>query len=167
MSQRRADSVRAYLVAGGIEGGRLQTRGFGEGKPVATSDKEGNVQLLLWDFTYTLPEGVNNQQYYVKDLPAKAKGSVSIRISGLMEGGYTLRVSRVGYRKNDAYTAYIAMGSPPQLTRAQVQALKAEATGDPERQEEVRVAQDRVVATELPLRENDVYLVELLRSQTR
>jgi xylan 1,4-beta-xylosidase len=139
----------------------------GDAMSWATSDEKGNVQLLLWDYTYTLPEGINNQQYYVKDLPAKAKGNVSIRISGLTEGGYTLRVSRVGHKKNDAYAAYVAMGSPPQLTRAQVQALKAEATGDAERLEEVRVAQNRVVATELPLRENDVYLVELLRSRTR
>jgi xylan 1,4-beta-xylosidase len=129
----------------------------------ATADESGNVQLLLWDFTYTLPEGVNNQQYYVQDLPAKEKGSVAVKISGLEDGHYTLRVSQVGYRQNDAYSAYIAMGSPAQLTKAQVAALEAEATGGASREEEITVDEGGVVATELPLRENDVYLLELLR----
>jgi len=129
----------------------------------ATTDESGNVRLLLWDFTYTLPEGVNNQQYYVQDLPAEEKGSVAVKISGLQNGRYTLRVSQVGYKQNDAYSAYIAMGSPAQLTRAQVAALEAEATGRASREEAITVDDGGVFATELPLRENDVYLLELLR----
>jgi xylan 1,4-beta-xylosidase len=144
---------------------RLGPRELQNGDPMswATADERGNVQLLLWDFTYTLPEGVNNQQYYVQDLPAKEKGGVAIKISGLQKGRYTLRVSQVGYKQNDAFSAYIALGSPAQLTKAQVAALEAEATGSPSRQEEVIVEEGGVFATELPLRENDVYLLELLR----
>jgi xylan 1,4-beta-xylosidase len=130
----------------------------------ATADDEGNVQVLLWDFTHTLPAGINNQQYYVQDLPAGDKGGVDIRLSGLQKGRYALRVSQVGYKRNDAYTAWIAMGSPAQLTRQQVEALKAAATGAPGRQETVDVAEDGLFATRLPLRENDVYLVELIRN---
>jgi xylan 1,4-beta-xylosidase len=129
----------------------------------ATADEKENVQLLLWDFTYTLPEGVNNQQYYVQDLPAKEKGHIAIKISGLQKDRYTLRISQVGYKKNDAYSAYIAMGSPAQLTKSQVTALEAEATGRPSRQEEVSVDESGVFAMELPQRENDVYLLELIR----
>jgi outer membrane protein OmpA-like peptidoglycan-associated protein len=40
LSQQRADSVKAYLVAGGIDGGRLKTKGFGAGKPVADNASE-------------------------------------------------------------------------------------------------------------------------------
>lgn len=40
LSQRRADSVRAYLVAGGIEAGRLRALGLGESKPVADNATE-------------------------------------------------------------------------------------------------------------------------------
>jgi OOP family OmpA-OmpF porin len=40
LSQQRADSVKAYLVAGGIDAGRLQTKGFGENKPVADNATE-------------------------------------------------------------------------------------------------------------------------------
>ena len=130
----------------------------------ATTDDEGNIQVLLWDFTYTLPQGINNQQYYAQDLPADDKGSVDIRLRGLQPGRYSLRVSQVGYRHNDAYTAYIAMGSPAQLTRQQVDALKATATGAPIRQESIDVTDDGMFGTRLPLRQNDVYLVQLVRN---
>lgn len=40
LSQKRAESVKAYLVAGGIDAGRLRTKGFGEGKPVADNATE-------------------------------------------------------------------------------------------------------------------------------
>jgi len=40
LSQQRADAVRSYLVAGGIGGERLKTKGFGAGKPVADNASE-------------------------------------------------------------------------------------------------------------------------------
>ena len=111
--------------------------------------------------TYTLPDGVNNQQYFIKDLPPKAKGSVKVAMRGLTPGAYTMTVSQVGYKQNDAFTAYIGMGSPKQLTRPQVAALKATATGKPSRQHPVTVGRDGVFSTTLSLRENDVYLLQL------
>jgi outer membrane protein OmpA-like peptidoglycan-associated protein len=40
LSEKRAASVAAYLVTGGIEAARLKTAGFGESKPVADNDTE-------------------------------------------------------------------------------------------------------------------------------
>ncbi|HSQ34673.1 MAG TPA: OmpA family protein, partial [Candidatus Binatia bacterium] len=40
LSQQRADSVKAYLTAAGIDGSRLKTKGFGAGKPVADNASE-------------------------------------------------------------------------------------------------------------------------------
>jgi outer membrane protein OmpA-like peptidoglycan-associated protein len=40
LSQQRADAVKAYLVADGIAEDRLQTKGFGESKPVADNATE-------------------------------------------------------------------------------------------------------------------------------
>jgi len=131
----------------------------------ATKDEQGNVQLLLWDSTRTLPDGINNQQYYIKDLPPANKGEVNIRLNGLQKGKYTLSISQVGYKQNDAYTAYIKMGSPAQLTKAQVTALKALASGKPVQEKIIRVAKGGQFSLDLPLRENDVYLVELKRRQ--
>jgi OOP family OmpA-OmpF porin len=40
LSQRRADSVMAYLVAGGIDAARLTARGYGPDEPVASNDTD-------------------------------------------------------------------------------------------------------------------------------
>lgn len=53
LSQRRADSVKSYLVGKGVSAGRLTTKGFGESSPVASnSTREGRamnrrVELLV------------------------------------------------------------------------------------------------------------------------
>lgn len=44
LSQRRANSVRTYLVGAGIPGNRLTTRAYGESTPVATNDNEEGRQ---------------------------------------------------------------------------------------------------------------------------
>lgn len=130
-----------------------------------TLDDKGNAQVLLWDYTYTLPEKTNNQQFFVKDLPPKSKGSAQVTMRGLKPGAYTMTVSQVGYKQNDAFTAYIGMGSPKQLTRAQVTTLKAQATGKPSQQKTVQVGSDGKFSTALPMRENDVYLLQLSASK--
>jgi outer membrane protein OmpA-like peptidoglycan-associated protein len=40
LSEKRAASVKAYLVAAGVAATRLTTQGFGSGKPVASNDTE-------------------------------------------------------------------------------------------------------------------------------
>ncbi len=131
----------------------------------ATTDGQGNAQVLLWDYTHTLPEKINNQQYFIQDLPARDKGKVAVKVAGLKPGAYTLTVSQVGYKQNDAYTGFIGMGSPRQLTRPQVTALKDMATGKPSAQKTVRVGADGRFSTSLPLRENDVYLLNLQQAK--
>lgn len=45
LSQRRAESVRKYLIDAGIDAGRIETRGAGPNEPIATNDtKEGRAQ---------------------------------------------------------------------------------------------------------------------------
>jgi outer membrane protein OmpA-like peptidoglycan-associated protein len=45
LSQQRADSVRAYLVAHGIEPARLVSKGFGMSQPLVQNNTEGNRAL--------------------------------------------------------------------------------------------------------------------------
>jgi outer membrane protein OmpA-like peptidoglycan-associated protein len=45
LSERRAQSVQAYLVAHGVQAARMATRGFGETQPIASNDTvEGKAQ---------------------------------------------------------------------------------------------------------------------------
>ena len=57
------------------------------------------------------------------------------------------------------------MGSPKQLTVRQVKDLMAAATGKPSQQKQVRVGADGRLHVSLPLRDNDVYLLELNRNR--
>ncbi len=130
----------------------------------ACKNENGDLQLLLWDYTWTHPaDSVNNQVYYLRDLPAKARGKVRISLAGLEAGLYKLEISQVGYRVNDPYATYLAMGRPAQLTRRQVEQLKQLNDGSPVATELIEVKAGAPFVTELPLRENDVFLLRLIR----
>lgn len=125
-------------------------------------DARGGVQALLWDFTITHPgPAVINQEFYVRDLPAAAKGDLELRLHGLAPGRHRLTATLVGYRANDVQSAWRDLGSPAQLTRAQVANLRHATAGAPVLDVEIEVGADGRFARTFPLRENDVWLVEL------
>ncbi len=127
-------------------------------------DDKGGVQALFWDFTVTHPgPSVINQEYYRKDLPAKEVAPVRLRIQGLQPGKYELRAYKVGYRSNDAYTAYLDMGSPGQLSRDQVAKLRRAAGGEPFAEQTISVGTRGTFEREYPLRQNDVIQITLTR----
>lgn len=129
----------------------------------ATKDAKGDVQVLLWDFTYTLPDSTNNQTYYVQDLPSKSKGKVKVNVSDVPEGTYALEIYQVGYYVNDAYTTYFEMGKPNQLNRQQVDEIKKINNGAPIATEIVNVKAGEGFTRELDLRENDVFMLNLVK----
>jgi xylan 1,4-beta-xylosidase len=129
----------------------------------ACKDDKGNIQVLLWDFTYTLPDSVNNQDYYIRDLPAKSKGKVKINVSGIPAGNYKLEIYQVGYRVNDPYTTYYDMGRPNQLTKEQVQKIKMLNNGSAISSEIIKVEKGLPFSKELEIRENDVFLITMTK----
>ncbi len=129
----------------------------------ACKDEKGNIQVLAYDFTFTLPDSVNDQAFYIRDLPSKDKGKLSVNISGAPEGNYSLEVYKVGYRCNDAYTTYFDLGRPNQLTKQQVEQIKELNSGTPVSAEIVKVKQGVPFIKELNIRENDVYFLNLIK----
>lgn len=126
----------------------------------------GGVQVLFWNYTPPRTEE-SDQVYFKRDLPPKELGSVRVSLRGVPAGSYTLKVYRVGYGVNDVYTDYFKMGSPATLTREQARALAARNDGRPVLDERVLVKAPGVFSHELPLRENDVYLLTLLPERRR
>jgi xylan 1,4-beta-xylosidase len=131
-----------------------------------TTDGKGNFQILFWDFTVANPakaenKSENNQTFYKRDLPAVSKGTAKLHLGHLPPGRYLQTVYQVGYRANDAYAIYKDMGSPAQLTRAQVANIHAGSDGKPVSQSTVTIRADGIFEHQLPLRENDVFLVTL------
>jgi len=129
----------------------------------ATKNDNGNVQLLFWDFTYTLPDKINNQDYYIKDLPSKSKGEVKIEVDGLKKGNYKLEIYKVGYKVNDAYADYLAMGRPSQLTREQVKLIKQKNNGAPIATEKVTVDASGKFSKSYKINENDVVMFNFIK----
>jgi len=126
-------------------------------------DGNGGVQALFWDFTITHPgPSVINQVFYAQDQPAQPTQPVELSLVGLRKGSYRLIVTKVGYQSNDVQSAWRAMGSPSQLTKAQVATLRQACSGEPAINEKVRIGANGRFTRRFPMRENDVYFVELI-----
>ncbi|NII81817.1 MULTISPECIES: GH39 family glycosyl hydrolase [unclassified Pedobacter] len=126
-------------------------------------DSSGNIQGLVWDYTYTLPDSTNNQQYYNRDLPSKPKGKLKINIANVPDGNYALEVYKVGYRDNDAYSTYLSIGKPSQLSKQQVEQIKRQNDGSPFSKEIITIKNGHAFSKALDLRENDVFFFNMIK----
>jgi xylan 1,4-beta-xylosidase len=128
----------------------------------ACKNNRGGVQLLFWNFTNTHPgDSVNNQVYYLRDLPARNKGEVKVELKGLKAGVYRLTVYKTGYKVNDAYASYLALGRPKQLTKQQVEQIKQQNDGAPVVNETVTIDASGLFLKTVNMRENDVCFMDL------
>jgi xylan 1,4-beta-xylosidase len=132
----------------------------------ACRDGKGGVQVLLWDYTHP-KQDTPNAEFFARDWPTKAAAPVKVNVSGLSNGEHTVRITRVGYRHNDVYTAHLDLGSPaglpdkPYLLSDEVLAkLRTECTGTPETRQ-VTVRGNQPLELELPMNENDVYMIAI------
>ena len=127
-------------------------------------NKAGAVQALFWDFTITHPgPSIINQEFYKADQPSKPTRAAELKLTGLTPGAYDLLATKVGYRANDVQSAWRDLGSPAQLTRAQIDFLRRASAGAPAIDERVEVGADGSFARPFAMRENDVWFVELRR----
>jgi xylan 1,4-beta-xylosidase len=127
-------------------------------------DLKGNIQVLAWDFTNTHPgDSVNNQVYYIRDLPSKSKGKLKINVNNVPQGTYALEVYKVGYRCNDAFSSYLSLGKPSQLTKIQVEQIKSQNDGKPISKEIISIKAGIPFVKEMDIRENDVYFMNLIK----
>jgi xylan 1,4-beta-xylosidase len=134
----------------------------GDEASLVCAGSDGGVQALFWDFTITHPgPSVNNQEFYLRDLPPARSGSATLSLSGLKPGRYALVFRRVGYRANDSFASYRDLGSPAQLTPQEVSFLREANDDRPVLCESVVVGDDGRFERAFELRENDACLVTL------
>ncbi|HEY1686572.1 MAG TPA: hypothetical protein VGG19_17545 [Tepidisphaeraceae bacterium] len=129
--------------------------------------KDNNgVQILFWDFS-TLKEVGPNQEFFKKYLPANPVGTAHLQLSNVPPGDYTCTVTRVGYRNNDVYDAFLDLHSPhvkghPELLPPDALAyLQKASSGEPYLTQPVHIGDDKVFHLNLELKQNDVYFVSL------
>jgi len=106
---------------------------------------------------------VSNQDFFFHSHPARDKGSMAVQLKDLPPGQYSLTVRQIGYGVNDPYSRYLELGQPSDLSRATVAELKKLSAGRPVSETTVTVKADGLFETTLPLRENDVFLLSLIR----
>jgi len=153
-------SFRAYELLNKLGPTKLQCT---DPRSLVTKDSNGGVQALFWDFTNNIPDHENNQAYYITDIKPSLKPAVKLRISNLVAGRYKVSVYRVGYRMNDPYADYFDLGRPSQLTRPQVEEIKRKNDGKPVNVETVQIRRGETFVRDYAVRENDVFLVQLVR----
>ena len=127
-------------------------------------DENGGVQILFWNLAALTDGKVSNQEVFRKIQPATDAAKVQIKLAHLPKGKYHAQCFRVGFEKNDAYTAYLKLGAPRQLTRDQVHQLQATASGVPEMERDIAVDDSESCETGLTIRANDVWLMKLARN---
>ncbi len=142
-----------------------------EGKAVATDDRQAmlatdgdGLTALVWDFEQP-QQNVSNRPFYTKVQPAHAAAPVHLKVTHLAANtAYRLEVHRTGFHANDAYTAYLEMGAPKDLTESQVARLNGLTRDAPEKDQVVRSGNDGTVEIDLAMNSNDIILVTVRRT---
>jgi len=139
-----------------------------QGESIRTTDpqaklatKDGSVTAVIWDFEQP-DQKVSNRSFYTKLVPNHAAAPVDLQVTHLVPNAdYRLEVHRTGYHANDAYSAYIEMGSPKDLSAAQVAHLNEVTRDSPDSDKVVRSGSDGTIKLSVQMSSNDIVLVEL------
>jgi xylan 1,4-beta-xylosidase len=143
-----------------------------QGSSLATSDpqtmsaiRDGNVTALIWDFEQP-EQKVSNRSFYTKVIASHPAAPVRLRVTQLAaSSSYQLEVRRTGFHANDAYTAYLEMGSPRELSEAQIARLNELTRDVPETRKIVESGPDGTIEFTLPMNSNDIVLIDLKRAR--
>ena len=106
-------------------------------------------------------QNVSNRPFYPKLDTASPVPAARLTFKHLTEGTYRLRVKRTGFRANDAYSAYIEMGSPASLSVSQLGKLHELTRDLPETDRRIKIGPAGEHKLDIPMRSNDVVLVTL------
>ena len=123
-----------------------------QGDSLATSDpqamlstKDGNIAAVIWDFEKP-DQKVSNRSFFTKTIPSHPAAPVNLRVTHLVpNAAYRLEVYRTGCHANDAYTAYIEMGSPKDLSAKQIAQLNELTRDIPETDKIMRSGADGTI----------------------
>jgi xylan 1,4-beta-xylosidase len=157
----RKPAYFAYKYLHALDGNSLATND----QQAMLSVKDGNVAAVIWDFEQP-DQKASNRSFYTKVIASHPAVPVHLRLTNLATStSYRLEVHRTGFHANDAYTAYIELGSPKELTEAQITHLNDLTQDTPETYKVVSSDAHGTVDTTFPMNSNDIVLVKLMRNQ--
>jgi xylan 1,4-beta-xylosidase len=120
---------------------------------------------LVWDWQQPV-QTISNRPFYTHLVPNTPSAPADLTYRHLAAGRYHVRAYRTGYRHNDAYSAYIDMGMPKSLAPGQLRQLQDLTRDMPEVDRMAEVGTDGRLTVSLPMRSNDILLVEIDRQPT-
>ncbi|HEX5185163.1 MAG TPA: beta-xylosidase [Allosphingosinicella sp.] len=130
-----------------------------DGETMAATDGRG-AEALVWDWQQPVQK-TSDRPFYTRIVPAGPAAPVRLTFAHLRPAIYRLAVHRTGFRHNDAYSAYLDMGRPENLSPAQLAQLQALTRDVPETGKVVRVGATGRTSLALPMHGNDIVLVTL------
>jgi xylan 1,4-beta-xylosidase len=123
---------------------------------------DGNrISVVVWDWQHPDQKSVSNGAFFGKPVPNGPASAVVLKLRNIGAGTYRVQVRRTGHMANDAYTAYLEMGAPKDLSVEQLAKLQSLTQDLPETDELVKVGQDGKLQWKLPMRSNDITLLTL------
>jgi xylan 1,4-beta-xylosidase len=122
--------------------------------------KGNDVQALVWDYVHPVQQE-GNKAFYRRLHPPDAATTVDLQVAGLVPGVYEVLMYKTGYKSNDAYSSYIEMGLPKDLTQGQLQLLQQQTMDQPVENTTVAVGKDGTLDRRIPLRTNDIALITI------
>jgi xylan 1,4-beta-xylosidase len=156
----RKPAFFAYKYLHALQGDSLTT----SDPQAMLSTKDGNLMAVIWDFEQPAQK-VSNRSFYTKVVPAHPAAPVQMQVTHLATNAtYRLQVYRTGYHANDAYTAYIEIGSPKNLTAPQIARLNELTRDLPETDRVVQSGTTGTIDFTVPMNSNDTVLVKLVRN---
>jgi xylan 1,4-beta-xylosidase len=137
-----------------------------QGDAIASDDAQAmlatdgkNFEAVVWDFEQP-KQKVSDRPFFTKVIPAHPAAPVVLTVTHLVPGtAYHFEVHRTGYNSNDAYTPYLEMGAPKELTAAQLAHLNELTRDLPQKEQTVRSGKDGNVKFTIPMKSNDIVLV--------
>lgn len=127
------------------------------------STEDGDLSAVIWGLEQP-DQKVSNRPFYTKIIPSHPVDPVRLHVLHLARSAdYHLEVHRAGYHANDAYSAYMEMGSPKELSPTQIAHLNDLTRDLPETDRVMRSARDGSIDIVVPMNSNDIVLVKLNR----
>ena len=148
----------AYKYLHALRGREIPVR---DPEVFAASDGK-HIAALVWDWQQP-KQDVSDRPFYTMVRPATGSKPARITFGHLRPGSYSLTIHRTGFRRNDPQTAYLEMGSPATLKRAQLARLQELTRDVAETARPVNILPGKPFAITVPMRTNDIVLVQLER----
>ena len=139
-----------------------------QGQSVSSNDAQSMLSVdgdqataLFWDFNQPQQQ-LSNRPFYTRLQPSQPSAPVLLKVEHLTPGRtYQVSLRRTGFDANDADSAYIRMGSPKDLTPAQIARLNSLTRDLPEQSFAAKASSAGELTAHVPMHTNDVVVVTI------